>query len=123
MDGRGHGESGWAASPAGYYMDFLVADRWTLILVVVIVGIIVLTTVLFTGTLSSYVPITLTSDRAGLVMESGGKPVNSSFLRPGSSGIGASKRTDAGVVLHTSTQMYRRMDELMYGQLSIDPRR
>src|SRR5271155_132060 len=27
MDGRGHGESGWAASPAGYYMDFLVADR------------------------------------------------------------------------------------------------
>jgi phospholipid/cholesterol/gamma-HCH transport system substrate-binding protein len=46
---------------------------WTLILVIVIVGIIVLTTVLFTGTLNSYIPVTLTSDRAGLVMESGGK--------------------------------------------------
>jgi phospholipid/cholesterol/gamma-HCH transport system substrate-binding protein len=46
---------------------------WTLILIAVIVGIIVLTTVLFTGSLHAYVPVTLTSDRAGLVMESGGK--------------------------------------------------
>jgi phospholipid/cholesterol/gamma-HCH transport system substrate-binding protein len=44
-----------------------------LILIAVIVGIIVLTTVLFTGSLHAYVPVTLTSDRAGLVMESGGK--------------------------------------------------
>jgi phospholipid/cholesterol/gamma-HCH transport system substrate-binding protein len=44
-----------------------------LILIVLIVAIIVLTTVLFTGSLKSYVPVTLTSDRAGLVMESGGK--------------------------------------------------
>jgi phospholipid/cholesterol/gamma-HCH transport system substrate-binding protein len=46
---------------------------WTLILVIAIVGIVALTAVLFTGTLNSYVPVTLTSDRAGLVMESGGK--------------------------------------------------
>ncbi len=46
---------------------------WTLILFVALVAIIVLTSVLFTGALHSYVPVTLTSDRAGLVMESGGK--------------------------------------------------
>jgi phospholipid/cholesterol/gamma-HCH transport system substrate-binding protein len=46
---------------------------WTLILVIAIVGIIALTAVLFTGAVNSYVPVTLTSDRAGLVMESGGK--------------------------------------------------
>jgi phospholipid/cholesterol/gamma-HCH transport system substrate-binding protein len=45
----------------------------TLILVVVIVGSIILTGVLYSGSLSSYVPVTLTSDRSGLVMESGGK--------------------------------------------------
>jgi phospholipid/cholesterol/gamma-HCH transport system substrate-binding protein len=45
----------------------------TLILVAVVVGIIVLTTVLFTGSLKSEVPVMLTADRAGLVMESGGK--------------------------------------------------
>jgi phospholipid/cholesterol/gamma-HCH transport system substrate-binding protein len=45
----------------------------TLLLIVVVVGIVVLTTVLFTGALNSYVPVTLTSDRSGLVMESGGK--------------------------------------------------
>ena len=46
---------------------------WTLILIAVVVGIIVLTALLFTGTLNSYVPVTLTSGRAGLVMETGGK--------------------------------------------------
>jgi len=46
---------------------------WALILSALVVGIIVLTTVFFTGSLSSYVPVTLTSDRAGLVMEPGGK--------------------------------------------------
>jgi phospholipid/cholesterol/gamma-HCH transport system substrate-binding protein len=49
------------------------AGWWTLILIVLIVAIIVLTTVLFTGSLKSSVSVTLTSDRAGLVMESGGK--------------------------------------------------
>ena len=46
---------------------------WTLILVAVIVGITVLTTVFFLGAWKSSVPITLTSDRAGLVMETGAK--------------------------------------------------
>ncbi|MGH3634854.1 MAG: MCE family protein [Mycobacterium sp.] len=46
---------------------------WTAALIVMIVGIIVLTSLLFSGSLTSYVPVTVVSDRAGLVMESGGK--------------------------------------------------
>ncbi len=46
---------------------------WTLILVVAVIFIVVLVSALFSGTLNSYVPVTLTSDRAGLVMESGAK--------------------------------------------------
>ena len=46
---------------------------WTLIFVVAIVAIIVTTTTLFTGALRGYVPVTLTSHRAGLVMEHGAK--------------------------------------------------
>ncbi|MDT5128840.1 MAG: phospholipid/cholesterol/gamma-HCH transport system substrate-binding protein [Mycobacterium sp.] len=42
-------------------------------LVALIVGITTMTAMLFSGTLKSYVSVTLTSDRAGLVMESGGK--------------------------------------------------
>lgn len=38
------------------------------------IGVFVLTcSVIFTGTLNSYIPVTLTSDRTGLVMESGAK--------------------------------------------------
>jgi phospholipid/cholesterol/gamma-HCH transport system substrate-binding protein len=46
---------------------------WAPVLVIVIVGLIAMTAVLFSGTLSSYVPLTLVSDRAGLVMEDGAK--------------------------------------------------
>ena len=46
---------------------------WTLILIVSIVGIVLLTMAMFSGTFKSIVPVTLTSDRAGLVMEPGGK--------------------------------------------------
>jgi phospholipid/cholesterol/gamma-HCH transport system substrate-binding protein len=46
---------------------------WTAIFVAALVGIVVMTTVLFSGSLHTYVPVTLTSDRAGLVMESGAK--------------------------------------------------
>lgn len=46
---------------------------WTVILIGVIVAIIVMTTVLFTGALKSPVKVTLFSDRAGLVMETGSK--------------------------------------------------
>ncbi|WP_235892656.1 MCE family protein [Mycolicibacterium hodleri] len=46
---------------------------WTLILIALIVGMIVMTVVLFTGDLKAVVPVTLTSDRSGLVMETGGK--------------------------------------------------
>ncbi len=46
---------------------------WTLILVVVFVAAILLTYALFMGTLRSVVPVTLTSDRSGLVMETNAK--------------------------------------------------
>jgi phospholipid/cholesterol/gamma-HCH transport system substrate-binding protein len=46
---------------------------WTLILIVVSVGFVLVSSALFAGTLKSYVAVTLTSDRAGLVMESNAK--------------------------------------------------
>ena len=46
---------------------------WTLIFVVAIIATIVTTTTLFSGSLREYAPVTLTSDRAGLVMERGAK--------------------------------------------------
>ena len=46
---------------------------WTLIFVVATIGTIVLTATLFSGTLRDYASVTLTSGRAGLVMERGAK--------------------------------------------------
>lgn len=46
---------------------------WTLIFLTAIIGAIVATTVLFSGSLRDYVPVTLTTDRAGLVMDRGAK--------------------------------------------------
>jgi phospholipid/cholesterol/gamma-HCH transport system substrate-binding protein len=46
---------------------------WAPLLLIVIVGLIAMTALLFSGTLSTYVPLTLVSDRAGLVMEDGAK--------------------------------------------------
>ncbi|MCT7657855.1 MCE family protein [Mycobacterium deserti] len=46
---------------------------WTVILLVVVGGVFAFTTASFTGVFRSFVPVTLTSDRAGLVMESGAK--------------------------------------------------
>ncbi|VEG57328.1 virulence factor Mce family protein [Mycolicibacterium aurum] len=46
---------------------------WTLVLVAVVAAAVWLTYALFTGTLKSTVPVTLTSDRAGLVMETNAK--------------------------------------------------
>jgi phospholipid/cholesterol/gamma-HCH transport system substrate-binding protein len=46
---------------------------WAPVLVIVIVALIAMTAVLFSGTLSSDIPLTLVSDRAGLVMEDGAK--------------------------------------------------
>jgi phospholipid/cholesterol/gamma-HCH transport system substrate-binding protein len=49
------------------------ADWWTGILVAFTVGCIALTWAFFNGSFKTYVPVTLTSDRAGLVMEVGAK--------------------------------------------------
>ena len=46
---------------------------WTLIFLVTTLGIIVATSALFSGSFKSYVPVTVISDRAGLVMDRGGK--------------------------------------------------
>lgn len=46
---------------------------WALILVVTIVALVVMTALLFTGKFNSVVPVTVTSERSGLVMESGAK--------------------------------------------------
>jgi phospholipid/cholesterol/gamma-HCH transport system substrate-binding protein len=46
---------------------------WTLIFLIATAGTIALTTVLFSGALKASVPVTLTADRAGLVMDRGAK--------------------------------------------------
>ncbi len=46
---------------------------WAPVLFLVIAALITLTALLFSGTLRDYVPLTLVSDRAGLVMENGAK--------------------------------------------------
>nr|WP_255605490.1 MCE family protein [Mycolicibacterium xanthum] len=46
---------------------------WTLIFVTATVATVVLTSALFSGSLRDYVPVTLLSDRAGLVMDRGAK--------------------------------------------------
>ncbi|QLL05270.1 MCE family protein [Mycobacterium vicinigordonae] len=46
---------------------------WTLILVAAVVAVVAVTAASFTGALRSYVPVTLTSERSGLVMDAGAK--------------------------------------------------
>jgi phospholipid/cholesterol/gamma-HCH transport system substrate-binding protein len=46
---------------------------WAPVLLIVIMGLIAMTAVLFSGRLRTFVPLTLVSDRAGLVMENGAK--------------------------------------------------
>jgi phospholipid/cholesterol/gamma-HCH transport system substrate-binding protein len=46
---------------------------WTVILIAVVLSLTLLVGLLFDGTLTRYVTVTVESDRAGLVMESGGK--------------------------------------------------
>ncbi|MDG5484938.1 MCE family protein [Mycolicibacterium gadium] len=46
---------------------------WTLFLVLLVIGAIWLTAALFTGSLEKFVPVTLTSERSGLVMETDAK--------------------------------------------------
>ena len=46
---------------------------WTAVLVVVVVGLIGLSMAMFAGKLKGSVPVTLTADRAGLVMNPGAK--------------------------------------------------
>ncbi|MGB3483154.1 MAG: MCE family protein [Mycobacterium sp.] len=48
-------------------------EAWTLILLVALVGVLVMTAALFTGKLHTYVPVTVTAERSGLVMEPGAK--------------------------------------------------
>lgn len=58
---------------ARYRIDRIRPAWWALILIVVIALFIALCAAFFRGTFRSSIPVTLTSDRAGLVMESGAK--------------------------------------------------
>jgi phospholipid/cholesterol/gamma-HCH transport system substrate-binding protein len=46
---------------------------WTAVLLAVIVALVLLSSALFNGSFRSFIPLTLTSDRSGLVMETGSK--------------------------------------------------
>jgi phospholipid/cholesterol/gamma-HCH transport system substrate-binding protein len=46
---------------------------WTVILLAVVAAFLLVTASVYSGTFSSYVPVTLTSERSGLVMETGAK--------------------------------------------------
>ncbi|MFA5710878.1 MCE family protein [Mycolicibacterium sp.] len=46
---------------------------WTAALFLTVIGLVVMCSAIFAGTFRRYVPVTLTSDRSGLVMESGAK--------------------------------------------------
>ena len=46
---------------------------WSAVLVAFITGLVLVTAGFFSGTFRSFVPVTLRSDRSGLVMESGSK--------------------------------------------------
>jgi phospholipid/cholesterol/gamma-HCH transport system substrate-binding protein len=46
---------------------------WTLLLVVALAAILLLTTALYRGSFTSFVPVTLSSERSGLIMEPGAK--------------------------------------------------
>jgi len=46
---------------------------WTALLTTIIGGLVVVTLLSFNGSFSTYVPVTVTSDRAGLVMETGAR--------------------------------------------------
>jgi phospholipid/cholesterol/gamma-HCH transport system substrate-binding protein len=46
---------------------------WAAIMIAAVIAFVLISSALFAGTFRSFVPVTLTSDRAGLVMESGAK--------------------------------------------------
>ncbi|MDT7791438.1 MAG: phospholipid/cholesterol/gamma-HCH transport system substrate-binding protein, partial [Mycobacterium sp.] len=46
---------------------------WTIILLAAIAAFLFATTAFFAGTFRSYVPVTLTSDRSGLILETNAK--------------------------------------------------
>jgi len=90
--------------------DGLAPGWWTLILVAVLAGAIWLTYALFTGSLRSTTPVTLTSDRAGLVMEKNADVK----LR----GVPVGRVADIGVTGETSSPVALRLeiddDQLQY---------
>jgi phospholipid/cholesterol/gamma-HCH transport system substrate-binding protein len=46
---------------------------WTAILIAILAAVLLVTTVLYSGALNSYVPVTVTSQRSGLIMDPGAK--------------------------------------------------
>lgn len=58
---------------AGVALNRIRPGWWTLILIVAIAALVFVCSALFAGTFRSFIPVTLTSDRSGLVLESGAK--------------------------------------------------
>lgn len=86
---------------------------WALVLVIVVVALVAITALLFSGALRPSVPVTLVSDRVGLVMENGAK-VKLRGVQIGEVGsIGS--QTDAGG--HVLSTLNLKLDPATFGYL------
>ncbi len=68
---------------------------WTAALFATVIGLVLLCSAIFAGTFRKYVPVTLTADRSGLVMETGAKVKLNGVQVGRVSGIAGGSRTAA----------------------------
>ncbi|MGB8506219.1 MCE family protein [Mycobacterium sp.] len=80
---------------------------WTPVLLLVIAALITMTSLLFSGTLRSFVPLTVVSDRAGLVMEDGAKVKLRGVQIGEVSSIGADSDSDGTNLSKLNLKIYR----------------
>lgn len=81
---------------------------WSPVLVLVIAALCAMTAVLFSGTFRRYVPLTLVSDRAGLVMEDGAKVKLRGIQIGEVKSIGTQPASDSARLSTLSLKMYPR---------------
>ncbi|MBX9639159.1 MAG: MlaD family protein, partial [Mycobacteriaceae bacterium] len=90
---------------------------WTLILLGAVAVFLFVTTASFAGTFRSYVPVTLTSDRAGLVMEAGAK-VEMRGVQIGRVGSITDTKNKAGLTLEIDPDQVRYIPANVEAQIS-----
>ncbi|HTQ21477.1 MlaD family protein, partial [Mycobacterium sp.] len=90
---------------------------WTVILLVAVAVFLFVTTAAFAGTFRSYVPVTLTSDRAGLVMETGAK-VEMRGVQVGRVGQISDAKNRAGLTLEIDPDEIRYIPANVEAQIS-----